>query len=364
MLAIAAALFACSLDGSGSPAGPAPALTTTQSTLTIGVNQQKDLLPLIRWSPSGAVPTGPLVWEVSNPALLSVDSATGRATGRAEGSVVVWVKPANQASNVTQLLIDVVGEGAVVKEIVVRPQRHYLAVGDSITLQADVRLVDGQLNANVLWSSSDDTLAVINRTNGRATALKPGKVTIIAAYAPDASSKGLAELIIYGSRDEVPPTPLATPFVSESLAPGTPLWPTAVPILASPGPAVKILAGPASGLYDGTKDGQGNEARFFSPYGLALTPDNRLLVTDQRNHRIRAVTLEGLVTTVAGEDKGFADGKGARARFNYPKGIAVDREGNAFIADSANHRIRKLAPDGTVSTYAGSEAGAVDGPII
>ncbi len=114
----------------------------------------------------------------------------------------------------------------------------------------------------------------------------------------------------------------------------------------------------------GARNGQGVNARFgrdtiFSrPVGLALAahPDGSVIVADRDNHMIRRVTADGTVTTVAGgEVNGLVDGAGALARFNYPSGVAVDSEGNIYVADDHNHRIRKITPDRIVSTIAGAE---------
>ena len=125
---------------------------------------------------------------------------------------------------------------------------------------------------------------------------------------------------------------------------------------------VSTLAGRA-GVY-GARDGQGANARFgrdaiFSrPTALALAadPDGNVIVADRDNHLIRRVAPDGTVTTIAGgEVSGYVDGAGALVRFNHPSGVAVDAEGNIYVADDHNHRIRKITPDRIVSTIAGAE---------
>lgn len=127
---------------------------------------------------------------------------------------------------------------------------------------------------------------------------------------------------------------------------------------------LKTLVAGASGLA-GSTDGQGAAARFNHPGGLAVDPAGNLLVADTGNHTIRRIAPDGTVTTVAGSPgvPGTADGVGTAARFDAPSGLAVDGSGGTYIADTQNHTIRFMAADGTVSTYAGTAGvpGLVDG---
>jgi sugar lactone lactonase YvrE len=123
---------------------------------------------------------------------------------------------------------------------------------------------------------------------------------------------------------------------------------------------MEVLAGSGSG---GVADGVG-AAQFNCPTGVAVDREGNIIVADSRNNRVRKIAPDGTVSTIAGSgSQGFADGPGASAQFNYPTGVAVDGVGNIIVADSDNHRVRKIAPDSTVSTLAGSgRAGFADGP--
>ena len=109
--------------------------------------------------------------------------------------------------------------------------------------------------------------------------------------------------------------------------------------------------------YGGFADGQGSAVRFRAPAGIVMDAAGNLYVTDSGNHRIRKITKRGEVTTLAGggdhREPDFADGQGSDAWFNYPRGIAIDAVGNLYVADTWNHRIRKITPKGEVSTLAG-----------
>ncbi len=126
---------------------------------------------------------------------------------------------------------------------------------------------------------------------------------------------------------------------------------------------ITTLAGSATQV--GTADGPGAQARFNQPSGLAYLAGS-LYLTDTENHLIRKVDVAtGLVTTVAGQGQaGTADGIGSTAGFDEPEGIALDPDGNLYIADTDNQTIRRMTPDSAeVTTVAGvaQNGGNTDG---
>lgn len=106
----------------------------------------------------------------------------------------------------------------------------------------------------------------------------------------------------------------------------------------------------------GSTDGSRAEARFRFPSGVAVDATDNVWVADTSNHTIRKITPDGVVTTVAGlvGTAGKADGVGTQARFNYPWALAFDSPGNLYIADAYNHLVRIMDPSGVVTVFAGT----------
>ncbi len=110
----------------------------------------------------------------------------------------------------------------------------------------------------------------------------------------------------------------------------------------------------------GSADGAAALARFNGPRGLAFDASNNLYVADSANHTIRKISTSGNVTTLAGSVgvPGGLDGAGTAARFNNPWGLAVDSAGSVYVADFGNSAIRKITAAGVVTTFAGVLGGS------
>ena len=165
---------------------------------------------------------------------------------------------------------------------------------------------------------------------------------------------------------QAPQTPATTNGTPPPVAPSNVIQivPTPVPIAPepphsnSPPPApppepTTILAGQVREA--GSQDGAGTAARFQSPGGIAVDRQDNLFVADTGNNTIRKITPDGLVTTLAGRagKPGEVDGLGAEARFLAPLGVAVDGSGNVYVAEFATDTIRRITPNGVVATLAG-----------
>jgi hypothetical protein len=107
--------------------------------------------------------------------------------------------------------------------------------------------------------------------------------------------------------------------------------------------------------------GSAAEARLNAPFDvLALPNDGGILIADTYNHRIRRIDPDGRITTIAGDGKSRYSGDGGpatEASLQLPQGIALDRDGNLLIADTFNHVVRRVDSSGVISTFAGSEGG-------
>ena len=130
----------------------------------------------------------------------------------------------------------------------------------------------------------------------------------------------------------------------------------------TPAGEVTTLAGSAG--QSGSNDGTESAARFHNPYGVAVDTDGNVYVADG-NHTIRKITPAGDVTTLAGSagQSGSTDGTGSAARSYYPVGVAVGIGGNVYVADTYNRTIRKITSAGEVTVLAGraGQIGSTDG---
>jgi sugar lactone lactonase YvrE len=119
----------------------------------------------------------------------------------------------------------------------------------------------------------------------------------------------------------------------------------------TPSGDVTTLAGLAR--TSGTANGAGSNARFNIPRGIAVDESGTVYVADQGNATIRKITPEGMVSTWAGRAgaTGIANGSGANARFTYPEGLAVDNAGNVYVGDWGNDNVRKITMEPGVSTW-------------
>jgi sugar lactone lactonase YvrE len=124
---------------------------------------------------------------------------------------------------------------------------------------------------------------------------------------------------------------------------------------------VEAVAG-SSGIAGYRGDGElATKALLAEPQALALDGDGRLYLADSANHVIRRIDAEGIIATIAGTGKKGLSGDGGEATqalLNRPRGVAIAPDGTVYLADSGNHRIRRIDRDGIITTVAGTTRGA------
>ncbi|MEU9982143.1 RICIN domain-containing protein [Streptomyces sp. NPDC050856] len=121
-------------------------------------------------------------------------------------------------------------------------------------------------------------------------------------------------------------------------------------------PAISTVAGTGVGGSEGG-DGPAVSAQLNFPYGIALDGSGALYFSDHGNHQVRKITADGTISTIAGTGTaGYRgdNGPAASAQLNWPRDVAVEDTGTVYVVDASNHRIRKITPDGTISTVAGT----------
>lgn len=192
--------------------------------------------------------------------------------------------------------------------------------------------------------------------NGNATIRKITAAGVVTTLAGSAGSKGTtdgaASAARFASPAGVTVDQAGNLFVVDSEA-------STLRKITSAG-VVTTMAG--SAYSNGLVDGSGSGARFSFPYDVAVDSAGNLYVTDRNNHAVRKITSAGVVTTLAGSGSaGNSNGTGSAAKFTFPSGIAVTSAGTVYVADTDNQVIRKISPTGVVTTAAGNGVGSADG---
>ena len=236
----------------------------------------------------------------------------------------------------------------------------YLASPSSVALGPDGSLYIADAgNRRIRKVSSDGTITTVAGTGRRGPI---GDDRPAAADVPLASPAGVAGTGPRGAvGDDGPATaaPLASP-AGVAVAPDSSLY------IAdqgdqrirkiSPAGIITTVAGTDERGLSGD-GGPATTAQLASPDKVAVAPDGSLYIADQGNQRIRKVSPEGVITTVAGTsgqgDRGDG-GPATAAQLGFPTGIAVGPDGSLYIADENNHRLRKVGPDGVITTVAGT----------
>ena len=200
--------------------------------------------------------------------------------------------------------------------------------GGSVTLTAPAGF-------SYLWSTNETTQSI--------------NVTASGNYSVRTITSGCASDVSAATVVSVKTTP-ATPTITAS-GPTTFCTGGSVTLSAS---VARTMVSTLAGSTQGATDGLGSAAQFSNPGHMVVDAVGNIYVSEITNHRIRKITPDGQVTTLAGSTFGFADGNGSSAKFNGPSGMAIDQNGNIYVADPGNNRIRIVTPLGRVFTYAGN----------
>lgn len=316
--------------------GDPPVMDTIPMPASVSVGQNLDMLLTASGSPTSftvaGLPTG-----------LKLDPLTGRISGRPNAASKKDNAGNYIPNKLTLRATNVWGTGP--------------AVDFFMIIEALAPSLVGTFNGIVARSAHSNfglgghvqiTVAATGVITGSAT-LAGQKHTIRGALEVSPGSDPYADVTVFRS-----PTTLGTLDMRISFTAGTDRIEGVII-----DPLTKMTQGrfeagePASpGLVDGDYTG----VRFRSPSAIVLSAEGSGFIADTGNHTIRIIDpLLGIVTTLAGSTTaGSADGTGSTASFNAPEGLALDAAGNLFVADTGNSTIRKVTPDGTVTTFAGA----------
>jgi len=239
---------------------------------------------------------------------------------------------------------------------------------DAMTTLAGQALVSGAVNGTGTNAAFSDPAAMIADANGNLFVADSGnhairKITpdgVVMTFAGKlgvaGSANGTGTAARFNSPSGLAFDPAGNLYVSDT-GNGT---------IRKITPAAKVSTFAGVAGAGGFLDGAAGVALFSSPLGIVVAPNGTVYVADSGNHCIRKIA-GGVVSTFAGFPRvwGSVDAQGTNAEFNGPVGIAFDSRTNLFVSDANNDTIRKIAPDGTVTTFAGvaGSDGAADGDL-
>ena len=216
------------------------------------------------------------------------------------------------------------------------------------SLSATLALTARLSKPSDVWIDSNNTIYVADKLNHRIRKISSaGVVTTFAGTGSTGSQDGIGSVAQFNVPNGVISDSNGNVYVADYISHKI--------RKISPLGVVSTLAGNGN---PGHLDGTGTLAQFNGPYRIAIDSNGDLFVTDRENDRIRKITPAGVVTTFAGGLNGDLDGTGIAARFSRPLGIAIDSNDNLFITDLINNKIKKITPGGVVTTFAGDGTAA------
>jgi len=323
--------------------------TTTTYTLTVT-------------SPSGAVVTAQTTVSVVLKPIIAGFSASPAVIGPNQSSTLSWSVVGATAVSIDQGIGPVSNTTGSVQ---VSPTQ---ATTYTLTATNSLGGFSVSVTAKTTVKVSATPAPFIASFNASAPSVSPGTaVTLTAVFTPaDGSAKAAIDQGI-GSVES------GVPVDTKPLAASTTYTLTVTNSTGTATSQVRVLAGDVAlfaGLptHAGYQDGQGKNAFFTEPNGIAADGAGNLYVADSGNDVVRVITRAGVVSTLAGNPDiaGSQDGVGALTEFNNPYGIAVDSTGNVYVSDTGNATIRMITPAGKSTTIAGivGTLGFQDGPAL
>jgi len=264
-------------------------------------------------------------------------------------------KPIRERNPAADAGLCAVAEGAMAREL----RDRYADMGDAL---ADLRRIkEGKAPVGPRGLARRGLRRQVPTLAGLAIVLTAAAVAVVVDNALRPPMRRMAPAVaVTNPRPSVVPVTPATNPIPVATNPAPPVPPPAtnpVPAVVNPPPeprwAVSIFAGQAG--TSGSQDGLGAAARFQAPGGLAVDGAGNVFVADTGNNTIRKISPAGMAATLAGQpgSHGSLDSQGGAARFWAPFGIAVDSRGNVFVAEVANGTIRRISPAGQAGTLAG-----------
>ncbi|WP_199509112.1 NHL repeat-containing protein, partial [Flavobacterium sp. AG291] len=302
-------------------------------------------------------------------------------TGQVSGTPTVLSYPAdytvtatnNGGSTTATFNLSVTSTASVITGLVSSVTSTGAAVAGNVTSDGGITSTERgicygtAINPDITGTKVTDMGTGLGTFSGALSSLSPSTTYYARAYTTNSRGTTYGENIIFTTIASAPtalsysgPNDYLLNSAITVLAPtvtGTPGFGLA---LTSSNASVSTFAGTGS---SGTADGSGTSASFNGINKIVFDSANNAYVADGSSHKIRKITPDGIVSTFAGTGSAGSDnGPRTNATFNGPEGLAIDASGNLYVADYSNNRIRKITPSGVVSTFAGSgTAGATNG---
>jgi hypothetical protein len=320
-------------------------------------------LPGILGSADGPVATATFF----EPSAIALDAATNLYVADTANNTIRKITPAGMVTTVAGAagnfgLVNATGTNAMfyAPSAIAVDASSNIYVADSfnnavrmISSAGTVSTIAAQFSQPGGIAFGNGTIYIADTGNGTIRAVTNGVLTTIAGSPSAGSADGPGATARFNAPQSVAVDANGNSYIADSVN-------STIREISSAG-VVATIAGSAGVL--GVANGAGTNALFSNPLGVAVDGNGNIYVADTGNSMVRQIT-SGAVTTVAGiaDTPGNLDGPGATAQFNQPGGIAVDQSGNVYVADTGNNTIREIK-SGVVSTLAGSiwNFGGADG---